>query len=573
MSLTLADIVIVIAYLCFALAIGFVSLRRASRSTVAFFAAGRDLPGWLLGISMVATTFAVDTPLAVTGIVAGEGIAGNWFWWCTAMGHVGMIVVFSRLWRRSDVLTDAELAELRYGGRGAAVLRTTQAFFFAVVVNSFILGWGLVAASKLAAAVLPWPPWWTVFAMMAFALVYSSLGGLRAVVLTDLAQFAFAMVGAIALAFFAVREVGGLTQLVHTLSTRPDIPDGVLDIIPRPDAGTAVVTVFATYMLMQWWARLYADGGSYLAQRMLASRSPAHARSAATWFVWLHYTVRPWPWILVALAALVIFPMGSPELPGGDREAAYPILLMRLLPPGLLGVALASLLAAFMSTVDTHLNWGTSYLVNDLYGRLLRPKAERRELMVATWVGMVLTALLAVAVASVFQTVEGAWRALALGGAGLGLPTMLRWIWWRITAWCELAGMFVGVTTAIVVTLVAPQEMEYAHRLWIVAGASGLAVVGALVLGPAPDPAAVRRFVRQVRPPGFWGPGAPPSQIGGLLAAWALGAIAVYSVLIGIGQLLLGSPPMGALLLAVGAATWLGCRALMKRADRLEPDA
>ena len=572
MQLTSLDIGIVVAYLCFALAVGIYSMRRASGSTVAFFAAGRSLPGWLLGISMVATTFAVDTPLAVTGIVAKDGIAGNWFWWCTAVAHVGVIVLFGRLWRRSEVLTDAELVEIRYGGRAASVLRSVQACFFAVVVNSIVLGWGLVAASKLVEAVLPtWPAWWTIFAMVAFALLYASLGGLRAIVLTDLAQFTFAMGGALALAIYAVHEVGGLAALLEGVRTTPGVAPDTLDLLPRPSSGTAVITVFATYMLVQWWARLASDGGGYLAQRMVAAKDPEQARIAATWFVWLHYVVRPWPWILVALAALVIYPPGAGLLPDGDREAAYPLLLVKLLPSGLLGIALASLLAAFMSTVDTHLNWGTSYLVNDLYRRLLRPQAGRKELLVATWAGMLVMAALALAVASRFDTVEGAWRFLALTGAGLGLPTILRWLWWRMTAWGELAGMAVGATTGAALITLWP-DMLYAHRLWIVVGASLVASGLAVALGPRCDEKVLQRFHDQVKPPGFWGRFGRADGFGLLLLAWLAGAVSVYSVLLGIGSLLLGSPGRGAALVRVGGACWLGCRALMKRADVVRGD-
>ncbi len=562
---------IVLVYLCFALAVGVLSRRQASRSTVAFFAAGRSLPGWVLGVSMVATTFAVDTPLAITGIVAGEGIAGNWFWWCTAIGHVGMIVLFSRLWRRGGVITDAELAELRYGGRSAAVLRAVQAFFYSLLVNSFVLGWGLVAALKVADAMTPWPAWWTVGALMTFALGYAALGGLRAVVLTDLAQFAFAMVGATALAVFAVREVGGLAVLAEQVQRAEAAPTGVLDIVPRFGTDGVLAATFATYLLMQWWARLWSDGGGYLAQRMLASKDPENARTAATWFVWLHYVVRPWPWILVALAALILVPAGSALLPDGDREAAYPLLMMRLMPPGLLGVALASLIAAFMSTVDTHLNWGSSYLVNDLYGRLLRPQAGRRELLAASWAGMLLVALLAVGVASVFDSVVGAWKAFALGGAGLGLPTLLRWVWWRITAWCELAGMGAGLVAAVLLSVAAP-DMLYAHKLWIVVAISAAAAVLALVAGPPPDAAACQRFVSRVHPPGFWGPHGD-SVTGGLamlLAAWGLGVAGVFGVLIGTGQSLLGRAGTGLPLMALGAAAWWGCRTLIRRGDRME---
>ncbi len=568
MHLAAWDLVIVVTYLAFALAVGFASARRSSRSTVAFFAAGRNLPGWLLGVSMVATTFAVDTPLAVTGIVASDGIAGNWFWWCTAIAHVGVIVLFGRLWRRSEVITDAELVELRYGGRPAAVLRTVQATFYAVGVNCIVLGWGLTAAHKLVRAVLPgWPPWWTVTALVAFALLYSSLGGLRAVVITDLVQFALAMVGSVALALAALRAVGGLDALVEGLRTTEGVAAGALAVIPQRGADGAVITAFATYLLVQWWARMHSDGGGYLAQRMVSARDPEQARTAATWFVWLHYVVRPWPWIVVALAALVLYPPGAGLLPGGDREMAYPVMLVDLLPAGLLGLALAALLAAFMSTVDTHLNWGTSYLVNDLYGRLVRPAAGRRELMIATWVGMALMAGAALGAARMMGTVEGAWKFLAAAGAGLGLPTLLRWLWWRMTAWAELAGMAVGASTAAVCYLSWPQ-MEHAQRLWIVTAASLVASGLAVALGPATDARVLRRFVGRVRPPGYWGPhGSSGGRLATLLSAWILGVAGVYGVLIGLGLLLFGPRAAGVAAVAGGALAWLGCRAQMRRAD------
>ena len=568
MRLTPLDLGIIVVYLVFALVVGALSLRRSSHSTVAFFAAGRSLPGWLLGVSMAATTFAVDTPLAVTGIVAGEGIVGNWFWWCTAIGHVGAIVLFSRLWRRSEVLTDAELVEVRYGGRPAAVLRAVQAGFYAVGVNIIVLGWGLAAMSKVSAAILPWPTQVTVVALVTFALLYSALGGLRAVVLTDLVQFAFAMTGSVALAYLAVREVGGLGELVARVEALPGRED-TLRFLPRAGGGGMVVAAFATYVLVQWWARMAADGGGYLAQRMFAARDAEQARTAATWFVWLHYVVRPWPWILVALAALVIFPQGSTELPGGDREAAYPLLLARLMPPGLLGVALAALLAAFMSTVDTHLNWGTSYLVNDLYGRLLRPRAGRRELLIASWIGMALVALLALAAASVIETVEGAWKFLAAAGAGMGLPALLRWVWWRMTAWAELTGMLVGASTAAVTYLVTP-DLPHHVRLWIVASASVSTALAAALLGPPADPATVRAFVERVRPPGRWGPfGGHRGRLTPLALAWLSGIVAIYAAIGGIGKLLLGQPILGGGLAILSMLGWLTSRSLLRRADRL----
>ncbi|MDP7114507.1 MAG: Na+:solute symporter, partial [Myxococcota bacterium] len=527
---------------------------------------------------MVATTFAVDTPLVVTGIVAGDGIVGNWFWWSTAIGHVGAIVLFGRLWRRAEVLTDAELVELRYGGRPARVLRSVQACFYAVAINSIVLGWGLAAMRKVSAAVLPWDPEWVVVGFVLFALLYSALGGLRAVVLTDLVQFTFAMTGSVALAFLAVREVGGLGPLVDQIRSLPG-GDDTLRMVPGAGSGSLVVTVFATYVLVQWWARMAADGGGYLAQRMFAARDDRQAATAAGWFVWLHYVVRPWPWILVGLAALVLFPPGSAEelasLPllneagDVDREAAYPLLLVKLMPVGLLGIAVAALLAAFMSTVDTHIHWGTSYLVNDLYRQLIRPRAGQRELMIASWLCMAGMAALALAVGQVIDRVEDAWKFLAAAGAGMGTPALLRWIWWRMTAWAELLGMLTGAVTAVITYTFAP-DLIHAHRLWITAGASVTVSALAVAFGPATAPEVLRTFVARVRPPGYWGPhatGAP--GLGLLLGAWAAGIVAVFAALIGIGHLLLGAPTSGALLALLALTTWLLSRHLVRRADRL----
>lgn len=578
MQLSFLDLTIVFAYLAFALIVGLLSLRRASRSTVAFFAAGRSLPGWLLGVSMVATTFAVDTPLVVTGIVAGDGIVGNWFWWSTAIGHVGAIVLFGRLWRRAEVLTDAELVQVRYGGTPAKVLRSVQACFYAVGINTIVLGWGLAAMQKVSAAVLPWPPEWVVIGLVLFALLYASLGGMRAVVLTDLAQFGFALTGSVALAWLAVREVGGLGELVERVRALPGGED-TLRLVPGAGSGSLVVTVFATYVLVQWWARMAADGGGYLAQRMFAARDDRQAATAAGWFVWLHYVVRPWPWILVGLAALAIFPPGSavelanlPLLDSGevDREAAYPLLLVQLMPVGLLGVAVAALLAAFMSTVDTHIHWGTSYLVNDLYGELIRPKAGRREMMIASWACMIGMAVLALLVGRFIDRVEDAWKFLAAAGAGMGMPALLRWIWWRMTAWAELLGMLVGATAAVITYAVAP-DLLHAHRLWITAGASVTASALAVIFGPATDVEVLRQFVKRVRPPGYWGPATGPGD-GGLpilLGAWAAGVVAVFAALIGLGKLLLGPWEHGFFLGALALAAWFVSRALVRRHDRV----
>ncbi|MBW3535107.1 MAG: endolytic transglycosylase MltG, partial [Gemmatimonadetes bacterium] len=404
------DWAVVLGYLAFALMVGVWVSRSASRSMDSYFVAGRGLPWWWLGTSMVATTFAADTPLVVAGLVAQYGVAGNWFWWSWAVAHVSLAVVFAALWRRARVITDAELVELRYAGPSATVLRGFKAVFFAVLINGIVLGWVIRAMVKISAPFVRWEAWigpeavaafaaawptWlliggpgdtiTVLVLFAVIAVYSSLGGIRGVILTDLVQFALALGASVAFAWIALDSVGGLGGLLEGLDRRYDA-DRVLAFVPGPGAAWLPLQVFLIYVSVQWWAQYFSDGSGYLAQRLFTARSDDQAERGALWFAVANYGLRTWPWVLVALVALLAFPLGSEgggeaaRMVAGDREMAYPILMAELLPAGVLGILFASLLAAFMSTVDTHLNWGASYLVNDLYGRFLRPQAGQREL-------------------------------------------------------------------------------------------------------------------------------------------------------------------------------------------------
>ncbi|HEX2166436.1 MAG TPA: sodium:solute symporter family protein [Longimicrobiales bacterium] len=580
------DWAIVVSYLALALAAGVLLARRAGSSLESYFVAERGLPWWWLGTSMVATTFAADTPLVVTGLVAEYGIAGNWFWWSWAISHVSLAVVFAAMWRRARVLTDAELVELRYGGLPATVLRGFKAVFFAIVINGIVLGWVVRAMVKITAPFTQWGAWigadrlagfeamWpaaltiggpgdtlTVLVLFGLIALYSSLGGIRGVILTDLFQFLLAIGASIAFAWFAVAHVGGLGGLVSGLEQHYDASQ-VLAFVPSSNAAWLPVQVFLIYIAVQWWAQYFSDGSGYLAQRLFTAKNDAHAEGGALWFAVANYALRTWPWVIIALVALVVYPLGMEGAGAGaavvaaDREMAYPMLMRELLPTGLLGLMVASLLAAFMSTVDTHINWGTSYLVNDLYRRFLRPAASQRELVAVSRLGVFLLAALAVLVAAHISSIESAWRFFIALGAGLGLPSMMRWLWWRVNAWTEIVGMSVAVVMALVLYPLFPDARDE-YLLLVIIGVSMTAAIAATFLTAPVPPERLAEFAERVHPPGWWGtvPGAAPASATRWIAlAWVAGNIGVFGLTFGVGHLLLGSRPLGAAMILGGLA-------------------
>lgn len=584
------DWFIVGAYLATAFAAGILVSRTAGKSMESYFVAGRSLPWWWLGTSMAATTFAADTPLVVSGLVAQYGIAGNWFWWSWAISHVSMAIVFAALWRRARVITDAEVVELRYAGRGASILRTFKAIFFAVLINGIVLGWVIRAMSKIATPFVDWRSWlgpdrfaalatawptWllfddlgttlTVLALFGLITLYSTMGGIRGVILTDLLQFVVAVVGAVIFSWIAVDSVGGLAGLRTALfDTYPDAAD-LLAFVPSRGSAWLPVQVFAIYIAVQWWAQYFADGSGYLAQRLGTARSDTHAEAGSLWFCIANYGIRTWPWILVALVGLVLYPaagatgMGA-DLVAADPEMAYPVLMARLLPAGLLGLLFASLLAAFMSTVDTHINWGASYLVNDLYRRRFRPDASERELVRASRGAVVLMSVMAILIAAQISSVERAWRFFVALGAGLGLPSLLRWLWWRANAWTEIAGMTTAALAAVVLYPLFPDARDE-YLLVVIVTLSTVASLSATFLTPPEPIETLRAFVRRVEPPGFW---RPIGLSGGrttfrwLAIAWVSALAGVYGLIFGIGHALLGNPLTGALTALIGLTGILG---------------
>lgn len=551
-------------YLALTFGVGLWLSRRASGSVVDFFVGGRALPWWLAGTSMAATTFSVDTPLYVSALISRRGIAGNWEWWSFGLSHVLLIYLFARLWRRAEVVTDVELTELRYGGRPAAVLRATRAFLFALPINCISIGFVMLAMRKVVEALgllpdLPgWVPGderlWAVVALSIFVLAYASLAGLWGVVATDFLQFFLALLGAVLVAAFALAEIGGVAELKLRLAEagRSD----VLEMTPPPGSESLPLGTFLAYLGIQWWAFRRSDGGGEFVQRLLACRSEADAERAAWCFVWLHYVIRAWPWVLVGLVAIVVLP----DL--ADPDMGYPMLMLRYLPAGLLGLVTASFLAAFMSTVSTQINWGASYLVNDLYGRFINREASSARLV---RLGRVASALIVVAasVAAFFADDIGAlFRFMIAIGTGPGAVLILRWFWWRVNAWAELASMLAGFAIALGSYLPAFGSMEFGTRLVVTAFGSAAVWLPVMWLTRPEAPVTLTEFYRRVRPPG---PGwrairaragvEPDLPLGTALLRAGAGTLLLFGTMFALGAALLlemGTAALAASLAAIG---------------------
>jgi solute:Na+ symporter, SSS family len=562
MTLAPLDWIIIGAYFAASAAIGVWYSSRGGRSVSDFFLSGRSLPWWLAGTSMVATTFAADTPLAVAGLVARNGIAGNWIWWSAAFGSMLTVFFFARLWRRAGILTDVEFAELRYSGRPAALLRGFRALYLGIPINCVIMGWVNLAMAKILAVTLGWDRLTAVLLSLAITGIYSALSGLWGVVVTDFFQFVFAMSGTIALAWFALQlpEIGGLDGLIAqvppgTLAFTPfvggAVADRVVGLVALPLAS------FLTYVCVQWWATWYPGqepgGGGYVAQRMMSAKDERHSFFATLWFTIAHYCVRPWPWILVGLASTVLYPGID------DKEAGYVMVMRDHLPIGWRGLLLGAFFAAYMSTISTQLNWGTSYVVNDFYRRFVRTAAAERHYV---WIARVTTLLLMVLSAIVtfyLESIRRAWEVVLESGAGIGLVLILRWYWWRINAWSEIAAMIAAAVGYGALTAFTPLVFPYT-LLVVVAWTTVCWLVVTYLTSPEPDSHLIA-FYKRAQPDGpGWkriaaaAGGPPPGTIGGLLLDWVAGVALVYAVLFGIGEALLGSVASSLKFFAVAAA-------------------
>jgi SSS family solute:Na+ symporter len=573
MILTSLDWAIVGAYFLLSLAIGLYYSRRAGRNVAEFFLSGRNLPWWLAGTSMVATTFAADTPLAVAGFVARDGIAGNWIWWNMAAGSSLTVFLFARLWRRAGVLTDVELAELRYTGRRAAVLRGFRALYLGLPLNCVIMGWVNLAMAKILAITLGWDRLTAVLLSLAITGVYSALSGLWGVVVTDFFQFVFAMGGTIALAWFVLRlpQVGGIAGL------REQLPDQAFSFVPTvgSEPGSAAFTfalpvaAFLAYVGIQWWASWYPGaepgGGGYIAQRMMSARDERHSFLATLWFTLAHYCLRPWPWILVGLATIVLYPGMA------DKEAGYVLVMRDYLPAGWRGLLLAAFFAAYMSTIATQLNWGSSYVINDFYRRFIGRHRSEHHYVWASRVMTIVTMICGAAVTFYLDSIRQAWEFILESGAGIGLVLILRWYWWRVNAWSEIAGMIAPAIGFAVIRLFTNLQFPYT-LIYLVGWTTACWLAATFLTAPEPD-AHLVAFYRRVRPEG---PGwrriarlasaPPPNPIGHLLVDWIAGCVLIYATLFGLGTLILWSLVASLPYFAAAAASgWLIYRDLSRR--------
>jgi SSS family solute:Na+ symporter len=538
------DVAIIVGYLAVVIGIGVYFARRASRGLTDYFAAGRTMPWYMVGTSMVATTLAADTPIGITELIREGGLAGAWYGWAMALGTVTSAVFFAKLWRRAGVLTDAELVELRYSGRPAALLRGFRAAYLGLPINCIMLGWVIFAMVEIVEVTTGLPGRLVLPVLLGIALLYTTASGLWGVVATDAFQMIVAVVGLTILAVVAVAHAGGLDALERA------IPAGSLDLVPGGDSATLPLEIFLVYLSMQWWATRNADGGEYIGLKLFTARSVPDAQLAMLWYAVCEYVLKMWPIIVAALASLALYPNDT------DHHSIFPRLIADHLPIGLRGLLVASLLAAFLSTVDTHLSWGASYLVNDVYKRFLRPGRSERHYVQASRLAMVLICLCAAAVSQVLTSVADTWRLLVAVGAGQGLVVMLRWYWWRISAWSEISAMVASAIATIVAFQIWPGD-HYAARLIAVVATSTAVWLAVTFLAPPEPTARLAAFVDQVRPRGgWWGPVADRvtrTGAGRDLVAWLCGAGFVYSATFAVAYLLFGPRLAGLALAAVAA--------------------
>jgi Na+/proline symporter len=567
MTLSFADWIIIVLYFAVSAAIGLYYTTRAGRSLADYFLSGRSLPWWLAGTSMVATTFAADTPLVVTALVVKYGVSGNWLWWNMALSGLLTVFFFARLWRRAGVLTDVEFVELRYGGRPAATLRGVRALYLAVPINLIIMAWVTKAMADILQITLGVSGWRVAALLFLITAGYSILSGLWGVIVTDFFQFIVAMAGSIVLAVLAVNRVGGLDRLAELASARYGSHDAALGILPPLQGGWLPLSSLLVFLAVQWWASWYPGaepgGGGYIAQRIMSARDERHGLLATLWFNIAHYALRPWPWILVGLFAAVTYP--DLTAPGTDPGQGYARAMVDLLPSPLRGLLLAAFAAAYMSTIATHLNWGTSYFVNDFWLRFVRKGAGDREQVLVSRVATAVLMVLALVVMQFLGTIEAGWRLLLGIGAGTGLVLILRWYWWRINAWSELVAMGASLVVSIAVWRWGNLAADDPLALVITVAATTAAWVAATFLTSPEAPETLDRFYRRARPGGpgwravatrlgFAGDRIP----GGALSwvNWVAGWVAVYATLFGIGQLLVGTVPSALAFLAVAAGAF-----------------
>ena len=595
MILATIDWVIIGIFFMIVIGLGYWASRTAGDSTEEFFLGGRSMPWWLLGISMVACTFSADTPNLVTGMVREDGIAKNWAWWAFLITGMVTVFIYAKLWRRSNVMTDLEFYEIRYSGKAATFLRGFRSIYLGFFLNCLIMGTVTLAAIKIGAVMFGLEPWVTVVGASLAVVIYASLGGIKGVIWADFFQYGIAMLGAVYAAIVAVRqpEIGSLSNLF----SHPAVADS-LNILPEFSDTSALVTLFIIPIAVQWWAAWYPGaepgGGGYIAQRMLSAKDEKNAIGATLLFNFAHYALRPWPWIIVALASMIIYPdLASikAEFPNITdqylgHDIAYPVMLTRL-GPGWLGLVVASLIAAYMSTIGTHLNWGSSYIVNDFYKRFVKKDASEKELVGIGRLSTVTLMLVAGTISlTILENATQAFNILLLSGAGSGAIYLLRWFWWRINAWAEVAAMIAATVSAVILSIWVSDgaiETQYINaatmRLLIATGVTSVAWVLTTFMTRPETYETLKNFYKLTHPggPGWKKIVDQASSEGesieskqwdlpqGLLMV-VLGAFGIYSALFSIGNFVFGNVLVGFALAAVFA---LAVFALFKLWSRL----
>ncbi|HTL47522.1 MAG TPA: sodium:solute symporter family protein [Verrucomicrobiae bacterium] len=555
----LIDWLVILVYTVITLGLGFLLTRKASKGIESYFASDRKLAWWLAGTSMAATAFSSDTPLLVTGIVRRKGIWGNWEIWALAISTMFSVFFFSRLWKRAGVLTEVELVELRYSGKPAAFLRGFKAIYWGMIYNAFIMGaWPMTGLVKVMQETTDWSKVTSIIFCMAITMIYCHFSGYWGVVVTDFFQYITAMAGAILLAFYAVHAAGGMQAMLHQLS-----PEKLM-IIP-PASGHAPLEYlqspfgwFLALLTIQWWAWKNTDGGGILVQRIASCKNERHAVLATLWFNIAQYALRSWPWIITALASLVLIP----DL--ADHERAYPRLIAMLLPTGLKGMMIASFFAAFMSTMSTHLNWGASYFVNDFYKRFIRPEASEKHLVTVARLAQIFLACAAMGVAFFTSSISGVFTFVLNLSAAIGPVYLLRWFWWRTNAWSEVLALASSLPVILLRphffhALGVPENLAF-DLLFMILGSAAVWLPVTLMTAPAPDDQ-LRLFYAKVRPPGFWSRFAQETEAASewteALKVWGISTAAILLVTIGPLKLLLGQILSGALLTGSAVILWI----------------
>ena len=597
MTFAAADWAAVVGYLIITLILGLYFRSRSGKSTEDYFVSGRNVSWWLAGTSMVATTFAADTPLVVTGLVYRNGIAGNWFWWSFLPSGMMTVFLFARLWRRSGLLTDVQFAEMRYAGKPAAFLRGFRALYLGLLMNCLILGWVTKAMTAIVAASLGTNErtalWICVFFLIPFTGLYVTLGGLWGVLWTDLFQFVLKMAIVIAIAWYALDAIGGMHAMLGKLEamraaagpTASD-PTAFLPDFSRPFTYQAMwalpVITFAVFLGAQWWAFWYPGaepgGGGYIAQRIFSARDERNGLLSVLWFNVAHYAIRPWPWILAALAVIVLYPgLAQPE-------PAYMRIVAEHLPHALRGVVFAGFLAAFMSTVATQLNWGASYLVADFYRRFVKRDGREEHYVFASRLATGLLVVASAYVSAQLGSIVSGWETVLRVGAGTGGVYLLRWYWWRINAWSEISAMATAIVVTTALSLVKPfsgsEAVLFAKETLVVTVVTSLVWVVVTFLTQPEREEVLVKFYRKVRPyVAGWKPVArlapdvPPTRdLGRNLLSWALGCGMVYLALFGSGKMLLGKIGFGFVLLVLAAICAALLSRLMPRANEWSAD-